>query len=372
MKRSMLAGLIGIAICGVTLSCGDRRAAQTAVAKSTKIKLTLDKSQLQHVKIHTVQLTSHNEQLTAVGEVSFAEDNVVRIYPIVSGTVERLFVSLGDYVSKGQTLATLLSMDMSQIQRDHNIAKSNFAVEEKNLARAQELFQAGMMSEKEFANAKKDYSNALSEYNERTQILKLYGGSSNDLDAIYNVVAPRSGYIVERNVTEGTQIRNDNNTNIFTISDLKTVWVWANVHESDMAKVQEGDLVTVKTIAYPDKIFHGNVKKIGTMLDPDSRVIKVRTELANQDGLLKPEMFASIVITSQVQKVILGIPQTSIVLENNRYFVMRETKPGEFEKVAVTLGKAFGEYYEVTSGLQENDHIVSEGSLFVLSAFNKL
>ena len=372
MKTKLPAWPLGLMMAVALVACEAKKTPPQTEVRSGKIKLTLKRDQLQHVNIYTTKIAAENEQLTAVGEVSFAEDNVVRIYPVVSGTVEHLFVSLGDYVSKGQALATLLSMDMSQIQRDHNIAKSNFLVEEKNLARAQELFQAGMMSEKELANAKKDYSNALSEYNERSQILKLYGGSANDLDAVYNVVAPRSGYIVERNVNEGTQIRNDNNTNIFTISDLKTVWVWANVHESDLANVSEGDEVSVKTIAYPDKVFTGKVKKIGTMLDPDSRVIKVRTELPNQDGLLKPEMFASIVITSKTKKVILAIPQSSIVLENNRYFVMREIGPGEFEKVAVTLGKAFGDFYEVTAGLKENEKIVSDGSLFVLAAYNRL
>jgi cobalt-zinc-cadmium efflux system membrane fusion protein len=297
---------------------------------------------------------------------------VVRVYPIVSGTVEKVFVSLGDYVQKGQPMATMLSMDMSQIQRDYNIAKSNFSVEEKNLARAQELFSAGMMSEKEFANARKDYNNALSELNERTQILKLYGGSSSDLDAVYNVSAARSGYVVERNITEGTQIRNDNNTNIFTISDLKTVWVWADIHESDLAKVAEGDDVQVKTIAFPDKVFHGKVKKIGTMLDPKSRVIKIRTELNNNDGLLKPEMFASIIVTSKNKIKILAVPQTAVVLENNRYFVMRKNSTGEFEKVIVVLGRSFADYYEVVEGLKDGDQIVTKGSLFVLTAFNRL
>jgi membrane fusion protein, heavy metal efflux system len=357
----------------ILISCGDsKKNAVKTEHKSGKLKLVLDEKQMEHVNVVTMKRVTESEQLTAVGEVSFSEDNVVRIYPIVSGTVEKLFVSLGDYVTKGQTIATILSMDMSQIQRDYNIAKSNFSVEEKNLARAKELFEAGMMSEKEYANAKKDYSNALSEFNERTQILKLYGGSANDLDAIYNVVAPRSGYIVERNITEGTQIRNDNNTNIVTISDLKTVWVWVNVHESDMAKVREGDRVTVKTIAFPDKAFNGTVKKIGTMLDPDSRVIKVRTELSNENSLLKPEMFASIIITSQNKKTILAVPQAAVVLENNRFYVMQEKNDREFEKVVVTLGKTFGEFYEVTGGIKENDKVVSEGSLFVLTAFNQL
>ncbi len=353
-------------------SCGKEKKLVKQEASSGKIQLVLSESQMAHVKIDTIHQQSLAEQLTAVGEVSFAEDNVVRIYPVVSGTVEKIFVSLGDYVQKGERLATLLSMDMSQIQRDYNIAKSNFSVEEKNLARAQELFSAGMMSEKEFANARKDYNNAQSELNERTQILKLYGGSSSDLDAIYNVSAPRSGYIVERSITEGTQIRNDNNTNIFTISDLKTVWVWANIHESDLSKVAEGDEVQVRTIAYPDRVFTGSVKKIGTMLDPDSRVIKVRTELNNSEGLLKPEMFASIIVTSRHKLSIKSVSQTAVILENNRYYVMREIGNRQFEKVVVTIGKTFGNFYEVSGGLNLGDRVVSDGSLFVLSAFNKL
>src|SRR5882762_11685848 len=315
MKTKLLSGLLGLTMAAALIACEAKKTSLQTAVKSGKIKLTLNRAQLQHVNIYTTKIASENEQLTAVGEVSFAEDNVVRIYPIVSGTVERLFVSLGDYVSKGQPLATLLSMDMSQIQRDYNIAKSNFSVEEKNLARAQELFSAGMMSEKEFANARKDYNNAQSELNERTQILKLYGGSSSDLDAIYNVSAPRSGYIVERSITEGTLIRNDNNKNIFTISDLKTIWVWANIHESDLSRVAEGDEVQVRTIAYPERVFKGSVKKIGTMLDPDSRVIKIRTELTNSEGLLKPEMFASIIVTSRHKVSIKAVPQTAVILE---------------------------------------------------------
>src|SRR5438034_318154 len=132
-------------------SCKSEKKSEKADVQSGKAMLVLSKNQMAHVKIDCVRQQSLAEQLTAVGEVSFAEDNVVRIYPVVSGTVEKIFVSLGDYVQKGQPLATLLSMDMSQIQRDYNISKSNFSVEEKNLARAQELFQAGMMSEKEFA-----------------------------------------------------------------------------------------------------------------------------------------------------------------------------------------------------------------------------
>src|SRR6185295_8538945 len=166
------------------------------------------------------------------------------------------------------------------------------------------------------------------------------------------------------------QIRTDNATNIFTISDLETIWVWANVHESDMGKVHEGDFVRVKTIAYPDKEFTGTIKKIGTMLDPESRVIRVRTELVNKDGLLKPEMFANVVITPKNTVEVLAVPQSAIVLENNNYYVMKEAGHNVFEKVRIRIGKNYDRNTEVIDGLKEGDHIISEGSLFVLTGYN--
>lgn len=355
----------------VAAGCSKKEEVTAVESASVKNQLTLSADQMKEMQLEEVDNVPMAESFTAVGEVSFDEDNVVRIYPIVSGSVEEVNVSLGDYVKKGQLLSTILSTDISVFQRDYNVAKADLEVADKNMSRAQELYTSGMMSEKDFAEARKEYTNANSEFNEKKQILELYGGSSERLDATFRVLAPRSGYIVERNVNAGTQIRTDNGTNIFTISDLKTVWIWANVHESDLAKVSEGDYVTVTTIAYPDKQFRGTITKIGTMLDPASRVIRVRTELSNENGLLKPEMFATVLITSKTSENVLAIPQGAIVLENNRHYVMKETSAGTFEKVLVNVGRKFNDYAEVTEGLAEGDKIVVKGSLFALTAFNQ-
>jgi cobalt-zinc-cadmium efflux system membrane fusion protein len=352
-------------------NCQKKKALDQLIVPMKKAGLSLTDLQMKFIKIDTVKNVPAAEQFTAVGEVSFAEDNVVRIYPIVSGAVESVDVSLGDYVQKGKLLATLLSTDISLYQRDYSIARSNLEVEEKNLSRVQELFKAGMMSEKDLGLVKNSYNNAKSEYDERKQILELYGGS-NQQDAIFRVTAPRTGYIVERNINAGTQIRTDNGTNIFTISDLKSVWVWANVHESDIAKVHEGDEVVVKTIAFPDEFFDGKIEKISTMLDPASRVVRVRTELSNSKGLLKPEMFATVQITPRSSEKIVVVNNAAIILENNQYYVMVETGEREFKKVQIQPGRVFHKFTEVKHGLSIGTRVVSEGSLFVLTAFNQL
>ena len=337
--------------------------------KKTDISFTAD--QMKQIEVMEVKETPFSDEFAAVGEVSFDENNVVRIYPIVSGTVEMVTVSLGDYVQRGQLLASLLSTDISVFQRDYNVAKAELEVAEKNMERAKELYSSGMLSDKDFSEAKKDYTNAKSDFEEKKQILELYGGSADRLDATFRVMAPRSGFIVERNVNEGTQIRTDNNTAIFTISDLKTVWVWANVHESDMGKVRVGDNVAVKTIAYPDKTLTGTIKKIGTMLDPESRVIRVRIELGNEDGALKPEMFATVQITSQVTEKVIAVSEKSVVLENNNYYLMRETQANTFEKIRLVIGRRSKGFVEVLEGLHSGDRIIVDGSLFALTAYNQ-
>ena len=367
MKSLIINSLLGIAL--VASSCEKKQTKEQPIVTSKKAVLSLSEQQMKFIKLDMVKRVPAAEQFTAVGEVSFAEDNVVRIYPIVSGSVESVTVALGDYVEKGKLLATLLSTDISLYQRDYSIAKSNLEVEEKNLSRVQELFKSGMMSEKDLAQAKNTFNNAKSEYDERKQVLDLYGGSSQQ-DAIFRVNAPRAGYIVERNINQGTQIRTDNGTNIFTISDLKSVWIWANVHESDISKVHEGDEVVVKTIAFPDEAFQGKIDKISTMLDPDSRVVRVRTELSNAKGLLKPEMFATVLITPRSSEKIIVVDNTAVLLEDNQYYAMVETNPREFKKVQIQPGRVFHRFTEVKQGLQVGDRVVSEGSLFVLTAFN--
>jgi len=348
-------------------SCHKEKKATAVVHKPRSIEFS--DSQMKNMKLGKAERMPYAEEINAVGDVSFDENNVVRIFPIVSGTVEEVKVSLGDYVQRGQLLASILSTDVSGFQRDYSVAKENLQAEEKDMYRAEELYKSNMMSAKDYSNAKKEYSNALSEFNERKQILELYGSSSDNLDATYRVIAPRCGFIVQRDLNAGMHIRMDNSATIFIISDLKTVWVWINVHESDMAKVHDGDHVSVTTVTYPGKIFSGVINRMGTTLDPASRVIRSRCELDNSAGLLKPEMFITATITSQTKETVLAVSEQAVVLENNRYYVMRQAKPNEFEKVQVVVGKKFSDMCEV-QGLSEGDIVIEEGALFAMTDYN--
>ena len=361
--QNILLYLVAVTI----IACDKEKKSESVTEKNTSI--SVNETATKNVSIVTASLVPEVEEFTTVGEISFDEDNVVRIFPIVSGSVEKIYVSLGDYVNKGDRLATILSTDIIAFQKDFNVAKSNLEVAEKNLNRAKELFQSDIVSEKEFTETQNDFNNARSEYNEKKKKLELYGTSGGP-EAVFEVYAPRNGYIVERNINEGTQIRTDNNATLFTISDLKTVWVWANVYESDLTKVDIGDSLSVTTIAYPDKIYKSTITKINTILDPASRVIKVRTELPNESALLKPEMFANVVITSTTGKQVLAVPTNSVMIENNRCYVMKQISPGEFSKIEISTGKTLKDKTQVVSGIIEGAKIANDYALFLLTDYN--
>lgn len=347
---------------------------EKAIENETKSSLSqtiiLDSNSLKYIEELQIFKDTFEESLTVVGEVSFDEDHVVRIYPIVSGSIEKIYFSLGDYIKRGQLIATILSTDITEYQRDFNIAKSNLDNASKNYERTKKLYKTNFASEKDLQMAENEFKNAKSEFTSKKQILELYGGSSEKADAVYNIYAPNSGYLVERNVNEGTQIRTDNNTNLFTISDLKSVWIWANVYESDIAKVKIGDKVIANTISYPDIEFDGQIEKINNILEPESRVIKIRTEIPNEKELLKPEMFATVKIKSQDKFITLAIPTSSIFIENNENYIIKSIGKNEFEKCKVVTGKIINDFTEIKDGLNEGTKIVSKGALLIANEIN--
>lgn len=368
MKNILI--LASVSMIMVWSGCTSHTPATKKEDHTGKTSVQLVASQVQNLQFDTVKYVNESDELVVVGEISFDEDNIIRIYPIVSGTVDAIYVSLGDYVKKGQLLATIISTDMNQYQMDFNIAKSNLALSEKQYRRVQELYKSDFASERELNEAETDYKNALLDYEGKKQVLELYGGSPEKNDAVFKVYSPISGYIVERNINEGTQIRTDNSENMFIISDLKSVWVWANVYESDIARVHVGDQAEVNAIAYPNQMFYGEINKIGSTLDPEARVVKVRIDLENPGELLKPEMFVTVVLRSKLQGQILAVPTSSIFIENNINKVIVQESDFLFRKAEITEGKTSKSYTEVKNGLKPGEIVVSKGGLFVSAAIN--
>lgn len=329
----------------------------------------------------TVQLRSPDQELRFTGKVSYDQRRVNRIYPVVSGNVLDVTASLGARVQQGQVLAHVQSADVSGFLDTYNAAKADFAVAERTAANTEQLYKSNFASQNDLVAARAQLDKARSAFQRAQQVLKVYGanssGSANG-KPVYTVKAPVSGFVVERNVNPGMQLRPDNATTLFTISDLSRVWVLINIYESDAATVKIGMPVNITALAYPDRTFQGKITNISNVVDADTRVLQARVELPNPGGLLKPDMFCTINLALAQPGHALAVNPKAVIFSNDQYFVVRrrpgtpELKSGgdarkAYDLVPIKVMRTTSSYSYVTGKLHPNDQVVTQGSLLLFN-----
>lgn len=321
------------------------------------------KVQIDEVKMETVK-----NAISLSGKIEANEDKWVKVYPVVGGVVEQMKVQLGDYVKKGQVLAVVRSSEIADYQSQLSSALSNLNIAQKNYSTNQEMAKAGLATDKDVVLSQNELQKAKSDLRRMQQTISIYGGSGNSLQTIK---APMSGYIVEKNVTDKMQYRVDAAQPFFIISNLDEVWVMASVFESDIAKIKVGYDAEVHVIAYNDKTFKGKVDRIFSILDPQSRVMKVRIKIPNTDNLLKPEMFAQINITyNDGTNRMLAISSQAIIFDKNKNYVMVYKDKCNIETREIELYEAIGNTTYIKSGLNEGEKIISQYQLLAYDALN--
>ena len=329
----------------------------------------------------TVQLRSPDQELRFTGKVSYDQRRVDHVFPVVSGNVLEVTAPLGTHVQQGQLLARVQSADVSGFLDTYNGAKADFAVAERTAANTEQLYKSNFASQSDLVAARAQLEKARSAYDRAQQVLKVYGangsGAANGTP-IYTVKAPVSGFVVERNINPGMQLRPDNATPLFTISDLSRVWVLLNIYESDVASVKVGQPVNITALAYPDKVFRGTITNVSNVVDADTRVLQARVELANPGGLLKPDMFCTITLALSQPGQALAVNPKAVIFSNDNYFVIRrrpgtpELKSGDnaskaYELVPIKVLHTTSSYSYVTGGLHANDQVVTQGSLLIFN-----
>jgi membrane fusion protein, heavy metal efflux system len=330
-------------------------------------KYVMPDSLFRTLKIDTVTKCPLVNSITLTGQVAFNDDKVSKLYPMVSGNIEDIKVMLGDYVTAGQTLGVIRSTEMAGYSNDLVNAQTNLGVAKKNLDATEDMFSSGLASQKDVLSAQASYEQAKSELNRVNSVLKINGGST---QGDYVVKSPIDGFVVEKFVTNDMAIRSDNGTNLFTICDLSNVWVMANVYESNITNVHLGDSVNVTTLSYPDKIFKGKIDKILNVLDPTSKVMKVRVVLPNPGYLLKPEMFASVTIDTKENQEAICVPSQALVFDNSQYYVLVYKSNSDIEIKPVRVINSIGNKTFISVGVDEGDIIIGSQALLIYQALN--
>ena len=355
-----IAGLLGVASC-------TQQKSGTMESKQVCISDSLAKM----IKIDTAKTTPMKDELSLSGQVSFDENKIVKVFPFTGGQVLEVKVSLGDKVTKGQTLAVIRSADVAGNYTDLSSTKADLSISKRQLEQAEYLYKNGISSERDYTEAKENYNKAVAANSKVRQQISINGGGNTSANGTLVIKAPGSGYIVEKNVTAGNFIRPDNSSSLFTISDMKDVWIWANVFESDIAKIKKGYSAKITTLAYPDKVFNGNVDEISSVLDPDNKVMKVRISLNNSDLLLKPEMFTNVTITNKENTASVAIPASAVVFNNSKNFVVLYNSKCDLQVREVSVIKTIDDVAYISSGLKPGDKIISKSQLLLYTALTE-
>ncbi|GAB3895636.1 efflux RND transporter periplasmic adaptor subunit [Spirosoma agri] len=358
-RQRALAALAGLLLVGGLSSCGS--SAKSDETTPTERKET---NLLATAHFDTARLENAVNELNLTGKITFNQDQVVKVFPLVGGHIESIKADLGDFVKKGQTLAVIRSGDLADLEQQGIAARGQLSVAQKNLQVTEDMSQAGLSSQRELVASKEQLLAAKGEVNRVTERRRILGGNG----SVYVVKAPMSGFVVEKTASPGMELRSDDPENLFTISNLDRVWVMANVYESDLSNVHEGDPTTITTLSYPDKIFHGRIDKIFNVLDPDSKTLKVRVTLDNADYRLKPEMFANVSVTYAGRHKRVMVPAGAVVFDKNRNFVVAVNKENQPTVREVNIYKTVGQKTFLTSGLTPGDRVVTTNQLLIYNA----
>ena len=343
----------------------------TASTASVPLLFTIPEDQMSHVQVVTVRPTKLSRTLRLTGAVAYNAFKTTPVITQVGGPVSRILVVPGQKVKVGQPMLEVSSPDYSQLLDAYLKAADSYRLADKNYKREQDLYQHHAVAQRDLEQAESDLNQARADLNAAEQGMRILGiKNPGDLAKTANssaqipVLAPISGEVVERLVSPG-QVVQAGQTQAFTISDLSTVWVLANVYQADLASVRSGDDVSVQTDAYPGT-FHGRISYVSPALDPNTRTLQARIVVDNPGEKLKRDMYCTVTVSAGSIANAIAVPDSSILRDdNNQPFVYVAVGVNQFGRRDVEIGQSENGQTQVLKGISAGERVVGDGSLFL-------
>jgi cobalt-zinc-cadmium efflux system membrane fusion protein len=369
----MLALAITLALTACNKNGGESQMTSFSAGESkagTPQLFTLPPDQMSHVQLVTVHPSTLTRMLRLTGAVAYNAFKTTPVITQVGGPVSRILAVPGQQVKVGQSMLEISSPDYSQLLDAYLKAADSSRLADKNYARAQDLYQHHANAERDLEQAESDRNQAQADLNAAEQGMKILG-IKNPADlakapssAQIPVLAPIGGEVVERLVSPG-QVVQAGQTQAFTISDLSTVWVLANVYQADLAAIRNGDDVVVTTDAYPGS-FHGKISYVSPSLDVNTRTLQARIVVDNPGEKLKKDMYCTVIVTAGSINSAIAVPDSSVLRDdNNQPFVYVTIGSNQFGRRDVEIGPSQNSQTQILKGLSVGERVVGDGSLFL-------
>jgi len=359
------------------VACGRRHDPSTSTEVTSRVEPAPDPAVVrvddpERVDVVRVETRTMPNELRVNGVVAPDVTRTVHVTALAGGKLVDLRAHLGDEVQRGQVLLVIHTPDLSRAIADYRKALADQALAEKALRRNRALYEIRAVAEKDLQQAENDAQKAAVDVHTAMEEIRILGGDPQQLSPLVEVRAPITGTIVEQNTTGGEAVKSlDNSPNLLTIADLSRVWVLCDVYENNLGDVQVGDQAEVRLNAYPNRPLAGIVSDVSRVLDPATRTAKVRIELDNREGLLRPGMFATAHFVSQATTTRAVAPASAVLRLEDRSWVFREEAPARFRRSEVQAGRILPDgTQEILAGLAPGDPVVADALAFVNGASN--
>jgi len=399
-KRNLLIGIVALALLVAALvwfQSKPEEATEQAVAGDPNIvELSAEAQRNANLEVAEVSERPMERMLVATGVVAADQNREAHLRPLSRGVANRALVQLGDRVERGTPLLAYDNIEMGELSGEYisllnelQRLQAQTEVSRRLVERARELLKVEGISQKEFELREAEYQQAQSavkskqaEMERVEEKLHRLGVSDDDLKDLVSagprthrksspdlMRAPFAGVVTKYDVAPGELLGPERE--VFTVVDTSVVWVLADIYERDLGKVREGLTARVKVPAYPDKVFTGKITYVGDVLDPDSRTAKLRCVVANPDGRLKLEMFATVEIPLPVREEAIVVPAAAVQVVGDLQVVFVQKGETQFEKRVIETGERSGDWIEIRSGLRPGERVVTMGAFYVKSALLK-
>jgi cobalt-zinc-cadmium efflux system membrane fusion protein len=351
----------------------------TSNSQQSDPSVELSPSQLNAIQIEAVGTYLFPVEKETVGTISFADDLSVQVFPNFQGKLIKGFAELGDHVHKGQSLYTIDSPDLIQAESTLIGAAATFQMTSKELARVKDLYAGdgakNGVSERELEQAASDQQTAEGALKAARDAVRIFGKldteidqiiASRKIDPVLVVLSPITGRITALNVPPGLLVQPGNAPAPYTVADVSVKWMLANVIESEIALFHSGQPVSVKVMAYPDRVFQGKVSKIYASVDPNTHRATIRSEIHDPRNELRPGMLANFVIGVQKPGLATAIPVNGVVREpDGTMTAWVTTDRHHFSQRVVKTGLRVDGRVQILDGLQQGELVVADGAVFL-------
>ena len=315
----------------------------------------------------------------AVGSIDFNQNMLVQVFTPNPGRIVDTFFNVGDTVSKGQTLFTIDSPDLLQAESALLASAGVLELQTRTLNRVRQLLKAGGGAQKDVDQATSDQQTAEGNYKAARNAVRIFGKTDEEIDGILAerrvdsiLIVPSAitGKIVARNAAPGLYVQPGVAPAPFTLADLSTMWMVANVVETDAPAYQLGQAVEVRVPAYPDEVFRGVVTTLGLNIDPTTHRQLVRSVIDDPRHKLRAGMLASFSIETEPPRTSVAIPSDAVVREGDGTRTAWVTGDGRrFERRAVKIGREQDGWREITEGLAAGERVAATGAIFLSNRF---